>query len=123
MLRRADGVYAYQLAVVVDDAAQHITHIVRGADLLDSTPRQIYLQRLLGYTTPTYMHLPVVTNSLGEKLSKQTHAEPIDLSNAPSQLIAALQFLGQAPPKELRACNLASLWQWAISNWRIDRIP
>ncbi len=123
VLRRADGVYAYQLAVVVDDASQHITHVVRGADLLDSTPRQIYLQQLLGYTTPTYMHLPVVTNSLGEKLSKQTLAEPIDLSDASSQLIAALQFLGQAPPKELRASNLASLWQWAISNWRIDKIP
>jgi len=123
VLRRADGVYAYQLAVVVDDAEQNITHVVRGADLLDSTPRQIYLQQLLGYTTPTYMHLPVVTNSLGEKLSKQTHAEPIDLSNASSQLIAALQFLGQKPPTELLASNLASCWQWAINNWRVDQIP
>jgi len=123
VLRRADNVYAYQLAVVVDDAQQNITHVVRGTDLLDSTPRQIYLQRLLGYTTPSYMHLPVVTNAQGEKLSKQTHAAPIDPSNALSQMVAALEFLGQNPPKELADDNLATFWQWAIKNWRIDKIP
>ncbi len=123
VLRRADGVYTYQLAVVVDDAAQNITHVVRGIDLLDSTPRQIYLQLLLGYTTPRYMHLPVVTNAQGEKLSKQTLAAPIDLSNALSQMIAALQFLGQNPPKALQQETLATFWQWAIENWRVDKIP
>ena len=123
VLRRADGVYAYQLAVVVDDAAQNITHVVRGTDLLDSTPRQIYLQQLLSYTTPVYMHLPVVTNAQGEKLSKQTHAAPIDLSNALSQMVAALRFLGQNPPKALDQETFSSFWQWAIKNWRIDKIP
>ncbi len=123
IIRRADGVYAYQLAVVVDDAAQNITHVVRGADLLDSTPRQIYLQQLLGFITPVYMHLPLVINNSGEKLSKQTKAVPIDLSNAQSQLVAALQFLGQAPPTELMTSTIPSFWQWAIENWRSDKIP
>ncbi len=123
VLRRADGVYAYQLAVIVDDEVQNITHVVRGADLLDSTPRQIYLQRLLGYTTPVYMHLPIVTNAQGEKLSKQTHAPPIDMSNVMPQMIAALQFLGQNPPKALVNEDLTIFWQWAISNWQPDKIP
>lgn len=123
VLRRADGVYAYQLAVIVDDEAQNISHVVRGADLLDSTPRQIYLLQLLGYATPTYMHLPIVTNAKGEKLSKQTHAPSIDMSNVMPQMIAALQFLGQNPPKALANENLTIFWQWAISNWRPDKIP
>jgi len=94
VLRRADGMFAYQLAVVVDDAQQHITHVVRGADLLASTPRQTYLQQLLGYATPDYLHLPIVTNEQGEKLSKQTHAAPIDISNGLQQLVDAVRFLG-----------------------------
>lgn len=123
VLRRADGIYAYQLAVVVDDAAQLISHVVRGADLLDSTPRQIFLQQSLGYYTPQYLHLPVVTNASGEKLSKQTHAAPIDLSRALLQLFLALEFLGQEPPNEILGGDIASLWQWAIGNWRIHQIP
>ncbi|MBS0497558.1 MAG: tRNA glutamyl-Q(34) synthetase GluQRS [Proteobacteria bacterium] len=123
VLRRADGIYAYQLAVVVDDAAQGITHVVRGADLLDSTPRQVYLQRLLGYATPHYMHLPVVTNVAGEKLSKQTHAVPIDTVNALRELVAALHFLGQEPPEEILDGDISSFWRWAIPNWRVNRIP
>ena len=123
VLRRADGIYAYQLAVVVDDAAQNITHVVRGADLLDSTPRQVYLQRLLGYATPHYMHLPVVTNAAGEKLSKQTHAAPIDTANTLRELVAALRFLGQEPPGEILDGDISSFWRWAIPNWRVDRIP
>ncbi|MDP1558504.1 MAG: tRNA glutamyl-Q(34) synthetase GluQRS [Nitrosomonas sp.] len=122
VLRRADGTFAYQLAVVVDDAEQNITHVVRGTDLLESTPRQIYLQQLLGYAIPSYMHLPIVTNSSGEKLSKQTRADPIDLSKAPSLLVAALRYLGQAPPDELANCNNSSIWQWAIENWKRDKI-
>lgn len=123
VLRRADGIYAYQLAVVVDDAEQNISHVVRGADLLDSTPRQIFLQQLLGYPTPRYLHLPVVTNALGEKLSKQTNAAPIDLSNALMQLVSALRFLGQKPPVEIIEGNISSLWQWAKENWQAEQIP
>ncbi|WP_297323828.1 tRNA glutamyl-Q(34) synthetase GluQRS [Nitrosomonas sp.] len=123
VLRRADGMYAYQLAVVVDDAEQQITHVVRGADLLDSTPRQIFLQRLLGYATPSYLHLSVVTNALGEKLSKQTNAAPIDVSNALTQLVDALHFLGQEPPLEMIEGDIASFWRWAQKNWRVDQIP
>ena len=123
VLRRADGIYAYQLAVVVDDDAQDITHVVRGADLLDSTPRQIYLQQLLGYPTPAYTHLPVMTNAQGEKLSKQTHAAAIDASRPVAQLIAAVRFLGQTPSAELVEGSVASFWQWALKNWQPEKIP
>lgn len=95
VVQRADGLFAYQLAVVVDDAAQGITHVVRGADLLDSTPWQKSLQRRLGYPTPSYRHVPVATNDEGEKLSKQTQAEPLDSARAPQLLRDALRFLGQ----------------------------
>jgi glutamyl-Q tRNA(Asp) synthetase len=122
-LRRADGIYTYQLAVVVDDAAQGVTHVVRGSDLLDSTPRQIYLQYLLGYSTPTYMHLPLVTNTQGEKLSKQTRAAAIDISNPVAQLVSALEFLGQNPPAEMVESSLTSFWQWSLANWTLQRIP
>ena len=123
VLCRADGIYAYQLAVVVDDAEQNITHVVRGADLLDSTPRQILLQRLLGYLTPSYLHLPIVTNTKGEKLSKQTNAAAIDLSSALMQLISALRFLGQEPPVEMIEGDIFSFWQWARKHWRVHQIP
>lgn len=123
VLRRADGTFAYQLAVVVDDAEQNITHVVRGADLLDSTPRQIFLQQCLSYPVPSYMHLPVVINSEGKKLSKQTRATPIDLTKTLTQLVAAIQFLGQTPPAELATSNLSSFWQWALENWQANKIP
>lgn len=123
ILRRADGIDAYQLAVVVDDARQGITHVVRGADLLDSTPRQIFLQQLLGYNTPYYMHLPVVVNVAGEKLSKQTRAPAIELSCALTYLVQAIQFLGQNPPAEIVQGDIASFWRWAKKNWRIQQIP
>ena len=130
VLYRADHVFAYQLAVVVDDAEQGITDIVRGADLLHSTPRQIHLQRLLDFPTPRYAHVAVAVNARGEKLSKQTHAPAIDAAAPLPALIAALRFLGQQPPHELSDCSetrsdaaLTSLWQWAIANWRIERVP
>ncbi len=123
VLLRADGQYAYQLAVVVDDAAQGITHVVRGADLLDSTPRQIWLQRCLGLPTPSYAHLPVACNTAGEKLSKQTLAPALNPAQAATELVRALAFLGQNPPPELAACRCAEIWQWAFSHWRFDHIP
>jgi len=114
VLKRADGFWAYQLAVVVDDAKQHVTHIVRGADLLDSTPRQIYLQRLLGEPTPSYMHVPVVTNDTGEKLSKQTGAMALDLNDPLTELLAAARFLKLevGAPR-----SLAQFWQAAVAAW------
>ncbi|HQR60143.1 MAG TPA: tRNA glutamyl-Q(34) synthetase GluQRS, partial [Methylophilaceae bacterium] len=122
VLKRADGFHAYQLAVAVDDAAQGITHVVRGADLLDSTPRQVWLQRLLGLPALHYAHLPVAVNAVGEKLSKQTLATPLDPLHPAPVLWQALDFLGQQPPPEL--CDeLSLLWQWAQANWRLEAVP
>lgn len=123
VLKRADGLFAYQLAVVVDDAEQGITHVVRGADLLDSTPRQIYLQQLLALTTPQYLHVPVAINAAGEKLSKQTLAQAIDPNHASTELWKALQFLGQNPPTDLKGSPLVDVWSWAKSHWQISAIP
>jgi glutamyl-Q tRNA(Asp) synthetase len=123
VLKRADGLYAYQLAVVVDDAEQGITHVVRGADLLDSTPRQIFLQRALGLATPCYTHLPVATNAAGEKLSKQTHAAALDAHQPVPALWQALTFLGQNPPEDLRSASRETLWQWARGKWDIAHVP
>jgi glutamyl-Q tRNA(Asp) synthetase len=123
ILRRADGLFAYQLAVVVDDADAGITHVVRGADLLASTARQIFVQRCLGLPTPAYAHLPVAVNAAGEKLSKQTRAAPLDASRPGPALFAALEFLGQRPPAELHAAPAAELWSWAARHWRLDKVP
>lgn len=123
ILKRADGLFAYQLAVVVDDALQGITHVVRGADLLDSTPRQIYLQQLLGFATPHYAHVPVVCNAAGEKLSKQTLAQPLDATRANIEVFEALSFLGQQPPKQLKNSTLDEIWRWAIQHWQLNHVP
>jgi glutamyl-Q tRNA(Asp) synthetase len=123
VLLRADGYFAYQLAVVADDADQGITHVVRGADLLDSTARQIFLQRCLGVPTPAYAHLPVVVNAQGEKLSKQTLAPAIDTVTPVPILCAALRFLGQSPPAELERASVAELWTWAQAHWDMARVP
>lgn len=117
VIRRADGHFAYQLAVVVDDAYQGITQVVRGADLLLSTPRQIYLQRRLELPTPFYMHLPVAVNATGEKLSKQTGALPLDDVKPTANLFRALRFLRQSPPRELQDAPTAELLCWAVGNW------
>jgi len=123
ILKRADGLFAYQLAVVVDDAAQGINHIVRGADLLASTPRQIYLQQLLQLHTPHYAHVPLACNAAGEKLSKQTLAKTLDASHAHQLIFEALAFLGQHPPDELKNATLADIWHWAIANWQLANVP
>lgn len=123
VIRRADGVFAYQVAAVVDDADQGITEVVRGSDLLDSTPRQLYLQRLLGLPTPAYAHLPVVLDNQGNKLSKQTGAPPLDTERPGPVLVTALRWLGQTPPADLARAPLTELWQWALTHWQCKRIP
>ncbi|MBS1191086.1 MAG: Glutamyl-tRNA synthetase, class Ic [Rhodocyclaceae bacterium] len=123
VLRRADGQFAYQLAVVVDDAFQEITDVVRGADLIDSTPRQIWLQHCLGVATPRYAHLPVATNAAGEKLSKQTRAPALDPARGGTELVRALAFLGQQPPAELARAGFPEIWQWARAHWRFEALP
>jgi glutamyl-Q tRNA(Asp) synthetase len=123
VLRRADGLFAYQLAVVVDDAEAGITHVVRGADLLASTPRQIYLQQLLGLSQPAYAHLPVAFNPAGEKLSKQTCAPSLDVRQPTLALWAALTFLGQQPPPELAHSSPRDCLDWALNHWHLDHVP
>jgi glutamyl-Q tRNA(Asp) synthetase len=120
ILRRRDGLHAYQLAVVVDDGAQGITDVVRGADLLASTPRQILLQRSLGLALPGYLHVPVAVNARGEKLSKQTRATPVDANDAGRLLNAALEFLGQ--PRSTSPVPREILAE-AVSRWDPMRIP
>jgi len=123
VLRRADGLFAYQLAVVVDDAEQGIDHVVRGADLIHSTARQIFLQRQLGYPTPAYAHLPVAVDATGAKLSKQTCAAPVDARDPAPALFAAARFLGQNPPEALRRATGADFWAWATAHWKLDTVP
>ncbi|MBT8090942.1 MAG: tRNA glutamyl-Q(34) synthetase GluQRS [Gammaproteobacteria bacterium] len=120
IIRRRDGLIAYHLAVVVDDAIEGITEIVRGIDLMDSTPRQIWLQQLLGYPTPNYIHIPVVTHPNGDKLSKLTGAAGIPELGTARVLVAALIALQQEPPEELRRAGQSAVWQWAIENWCLD---
>ena len=118
VVKRADGQWAYQLAVVVDDAALGVTEVVRGADLVDSTPRQQHLQRLLGYPTPGYVHLPVVLDDNGRKLSKSLKTVPLDAGHEAAALHEALTFLGQQPPPELRdAASPDRVWDWAVAHW------
>jgi glutamyl-Q tRNA(Asp) synthetase len=122
VVQRADGLFAYQLAVVVDDAFQGITHVVRGADLLASTPRQIHLQRLLNLPTPHYLHLPIALNAAGEKLSKQTLAAPVAQSQPVLTLLRVLDFLQQHPPAELAYCEVHEVLQWAVQHWHIESL-
>lgn len=122
IVRRADGLFAYQLAVVIDDAFQDITRIVRGSDLLFSTPRQIYLQRLFGLPQPEYSHLPLVMDEDGRKLSKQSQAWPVDSNNPLHSLLCASRFLGQIPPTDAPS-NLVEFWEWAIPGWDSSTVP
>ncbi|MDX1627017.1 MAG: glutamate--tRNA ligase family protein, partial [Wenzhouxiangellaceae bacterium] len=121
VIRRADGLIAYQLAVVVDDAAQAVTEVVRGADLLDSTPRQQALFEALGLPLPRWMHLPVVVDRKGRKLSKSRGDDPLAPGREREALVTALTALGHAPPTGVR--SLESVWKWARKEWNPDRIP
>ena len=123
VLLRADGLFAYQLAVVVDDAVQGITDVVRGADLLDSTARQIALQGALGLPHPGYLHLPVAANAAGEKLSKQTRARALTGLDPALLLAQSLVFLGQDLPPAAACLPLPELWSWALAHWDVSRIP
>ncbi|MGB5715706.1 MAG: glutamate--tRNA ligase family protein, partial [Gammaproteobacteria bacterium] len=123
IVRRADQLFSYQLAVVADDAAQQISHVVRGADLLDSTPRQNYLQRLLGLSTPAYLHLPVAVDSKLAKLSKQTFAQSVTPDDRHGAIIDALQFLRQELPDSPHDASRDELWRWAIEHWDITALP
>ena len=123
IIKRKDGFHAYHLAVVIDDQKQGITRIVRGTDLLDNTPRQIYLQQLLGFNTPQYLHLPVITNDQGQKLSKQTLAAIVPVERASDNLFAALVALNHQPPKEYKSAPPDELVSWGITNWNRDLIP
>lgn len=123
VLQRADGYFTYQLATVVDDNFQGVTHIVRGADLLDSTSRQIFLQHQLNYKKLFYAHIPVVTNIDDKKLSKQTLATTLDLQQKSNLLWQSLQFLGQNPPIALTNENITNIWLWAKTNWNLALVP
>ncbi len=123
VLRRRDGLIAYQLAVVVDDQWQGVTDILRGHDLLDSTPRQLALQQALGYRQPEYAHIPVAANHRGQKLSKQHFARPLQRNSASDYLYQALNFLCQQPPVGLRRAPPAEQVAWATAHWDIQRVP
>lgn len=123
ILKRRDGLFAYQLAVVIDDAAQGVTRVVRGADLLDNTPRQILLQRLLGLGTPAYAHVPVLIEPDGSKLAKSARSVPLEPAAALPQLLEVFALLGLAPPQELARADLAAAWTWAMAHWDLTRLP
>ena len=123
VLKRQDGIYSYQLAVVVDDALQEITHIIRGYDLFENTPRQLLLQHYLELPKQTYAHIPVATNRLNQKLSKQTFAKPIESIDAKINIFRALEFLGQVKIDEYMDCSLSEIWKYAIQNWELERVP
>jgi len=123
VIRRRDGLYAYQLAVVLDDAWQGITDIVRGADLLDSTPRQLYLQELLGLPQPRYLHVPLITQPDGHKLGKSYRSPPLTADQATPLLLRALRALGQQPAPELVDASPGELLAWGIRHWDAGKIP
>lgn len=123
VIRRRDGLYAYQLAVVLDDAWQGVTDIVRGADLLDNTPRQLYLQELLGVAHPRYLHVPLIVQPDGHKLGKSYRSPPLAAEQAAPLLLRALKALGQAAPAELAGATPAEVLAWGVAHWDAARIP
>ncbi len=122
IIRRADGLYAYNLAVVIDDQLSGITDIVRGYDLIPCTCQHIYLQRVLHFDTPSYTHLPIAVNNSGQKLSKQNLAKEVNSAQRVKTLYDAITFLNQAPDKSLLNAELQDIWEWAITNWDIRKI-
>ena len=122
VVRRRDGQFAYHLAVVVDDELQGVTEVVRGADLLSSTPRQILLQRSLDFRTPVYAHLPLLLEPDGRKLAKSRRSVPLAPGRAASQLWDVLYWMRQEPPEALKRAGTAEIWRWALESWRPARI-
>lgn len=122
IIKRKDGIIAYQLAVVIDDHLQEVNQVVRGYDLLDSTTRQIFLHRLLDYPEPVYMHVPIIVDAEGNKLSKQTCARAVDESNPPATLIQLLKWLKQSPPTALEKATTTQILEWAIAHWQPDQL-
>jgi len=123
VLHRADGYISYQLAVALDDADQGMTEVIRGSDLLDSTPRQIHVQQQLGWEPPVYGHLPIALGPNGQKLSKQTGARALRPDQPLANLSRAMQFLGHPVPGEIQQATLQAFWDWAIAGWSLARIP
>jgi glutamyl-Q tRNA(Asp) synthetase len=123
ILKRRDQIFAYVLAVVVDDASQGVSHIVRGADLLDNTPRQIALQRLLGIAQPNYAHVPVLTEPDDSKLAKSRRSVQLSANSPLPQLLSIFSLLGLAPPDSLRSGAVAEVWRWAIDQWDLAYVP
>ena len=123
IIKRKDNLFAYHLAVVVDDDLQKITHVVRGCDLLDSTFCHLHLQNLLGFHHPSYSHLPIIVNRQKQKLSKQTYAEAIPKQQQYRLLLDCLIRLGQHPPNSLRGASADHILQWAIEHWKPEHIP
>jgi glutamyl-Q tRNA(Asp) synthetase len=120
ILKRRDGIIAYQFAVVVDDYLQGVNHVVRGCDLLEETPKQIYLQQLLGFPTPAYLHVPVIVDQHGYKLSKQTLATAVDTKAPNLTLFDLLALLKKNPPDDLFGATVNEMLDWAIANWQLD---
>lgn len=119
ILKRRDNIIAYQFAVILDDLRQNINQVMRGLDLLNETPKQIFLQQVLNLSTPTYSHIPILVNQQGQKLSKQTLATRVDLTRPPLVLFQLLQLLNQNPPSELQTATVEEILCWAISNWQL----
>ena len=123
ILRRRDGIFAYLLAVVIDDAEQGVTHVVRGADLLEETPRQILLQRTLGLPTPSYAHVPVLCEPDGTKLAKSRRAIPVSADGAAANIVQVFEMLGLEPPDALKMAPIRDIWRWGFARWEVSRVP
>ncbi|SHO55316.1 tRNA glutamyl-Q(34) synthetase GluQRS [Vibrio quintilis] len=123
IIQRRDGLFAYNLAVVIDDIEQNVTQVVRGADLIEPTGRQISLYQISGHTPVSYLHLPLAVDSPGHKLSKQNHAQAIDIQNPVPTLVRAMVFLGFQLPQGIEAANLAEIIDWGCRNWHIQQLP